>query len=134
MEKPQTILKSQFMSDKWDEITAGRNYQQRDIPTLELLCEWYAVIERCKQDLTTKDELPRVCFVNDYGDHKAMPQLAVMKHASAEIRALNKQLGINDEVAQVTPKAQITVLETIQSRRREKQTSQTTPTGRKKAI
>ena len=31
------------------------------------------------------------------GDIKALPQIATMKQASAEIRALNKQLGIMDE-------------------------------------
>lgn len=37
-----------------------------------------------------------VSFVNEVGDEKAKPQLGSMKQASAEIRALNKQLGIDD--------------------------------------
>ena len=38
----------------------------------------------------------RVAYENDMGDLKQMPQISTMKQASAEIRQLNKQLGIAD--------------------------------------
>ena len=38
-----------------------------------------------------------VAYQNEHGDLKALPQLSTMQKASAEIRALNKLLGIGDE-------------------------------------
>lgn len=98
LKKPPQIANNTFKSAKWDEITKGRNFNTADIPVISLLCQWYAVIETCIDDITVDDEV-RVAYANDIGDIKAMPQMSIMKQASAEIRALNKQLGINDEVA-----------------------------------
>ena len=89
--KPKTIADDAFKSAKWDELTRGRVFSQSDIPALTLLCQWYAVVERCMGDLDFGGELPQVAYQNDMGDLKAMPQLSTMKQASAEIRALNKQ-------------------------------------------
>ena len=97
VEKPKTIEADPFKSAKWDELTRGRSFSQSDAPALTLLCQWYAVVERCMADLDFGGDLPQVAYQNDVGDLKAMPQLSTMKQASAEIRALNKQLGINDE-------------------------------------
>ena len=121
IEKPSSIAANEFKSHKWDEITAERNFMQADIPTLCLLCGWYAVMERCLQDLDFGDELPQVAYQNDMGDLKAMPQLAVMKQASTEIRAINKQLGIEDEVYTVKPVAKESTLHVIQNRRAQRQ-------------
>lgn len=101
--KPKTITDDAFKSAKWDELTRGRSFSQSDIPALTLLCQWYAVVERCMGDLDFGGELPQVAYQNDMGDLKAMPQLSTMKQASAEIRALNKQLGINDEAKAERP-------------------------------
>ena len=95
--KPKAIADDPFRSAKWDELTAGRSFSQSDAPTLALLCQWHAVVQRCMADLDFGGDLPQVAYQNDMGDLKAMPQLSTMKQASAEIRALNKQLGINDE-------------------------------------
>lgn len=121
IEKPSSIAANEFKSRKWDEITAERNFSQADIPTLCLLCGWYAVMERCLQDLDFGDELPQVAYQNDMGDLKAMPQLAVMKQASTEIRAINKQLGIEDEAYTVKPVAKESTLHVIQNRRAQRQ-------------
>ena len=102
MEKPDSITRSDTRSRKWDEITEGRNFSQSDVPALCLLCQWYEVVEKCMSDLEYGDGI-QVSYMNDMGDIKAMPQISTMKQASAEIRALNKQLGINDE-AQPTSK------------------------------
>lgn len=94
------------MSAKWDEITEGRAFGVSDIPALTLLCTWYAVIGQCMADMEQDgSDLPRVAYMNSMEDVKAMPQLTTMKQASAEIRALNKQLGINDEAQAEKPKA-----------------------------
>lgn len=97
LQKPKSVSSSEFKSAKWDEITEGRNFTNADIPVIALLCQWYEVIERCMDDIVFDDGI-HVAYANDLGDIKAFPQLATMKQASAEIRALNKQLGIDDEV------------------------------------
>lgn len=118
LRKPASISGSPFKSAKWDELTQGRSFTAADAPTLALLCNWYAVIERCCEDMDTGGDLPQVAYMNSMDDIKAMPQLATMKQASAEIRALNKQLGINDshEEASVVRKKS-TTLTVIQGRR-----------------
>lgn len=94
IKKPPSIANDSFKSSKWDEITAGRKFEESDIPTLVLLVQWHAVVQKCIDDL---DAFGEVVYENKMGDIKSLPQLSSMKQASAEIRALNKQLGINDE-------------------------------------
>ncbi|MBX9035042.1 P27 family phage terminase small subunit [Gordonibacter massiliensis (ex Traore et al. 2017)] len=96
LDKPVSIFASEFKSRKWDELTEGRDFAQSDSPTLELLCQWHAIVARCMDDMDASGDV-RVAYMNDMGDLKAMPQVGMLKQASAEIRALNKQLGINDE-------------------------------------
>lgn len=125
LKKPPSIDGSPFKSSKWDEITSGRNFQQSDAPTIALLCQWYEVIEKCMEDLDYNGSI-QVAYQNDLGDIKAFPQLATMKQASAEIRALNKQLGIND-TAKPTEEATIgaSVIKLAASRREERRTRAT---------
>ena len=119
LEKPKRIADDEFQSAKWDEITQGRNFKPSDIPNIAMLCQWYAVAETCMNDITDEAGV-HVAYTNDVGDIKAFPQLASMKQASAEIRALNKQLGINDSVENQKPKTKLTTLEVIQNRRKKK--------------
>lgn len=120
LDKPPQIKNNAFKSAKWDEIVQGRNFSVSDIPTISLLCQWYAVIEKCMDDITIDDEV-RVAYSNDLGDIKALPQLSTMKQASAEIRALNKQLGINDEVgASQTNNHEARVLQVIYGNRKKR--------------
>lgn len=116
LDKPSSIANSPFKSAKWDEITKGRNFQQSDIPTLALLCQWYQIVEKCMDDITYGDDI-QVAYQNDIGDVKAFPQLSTMSKASAEIRALNKQLGINDEATPQDTKRKDTKLALIQAAR-----------------
>lgn len=116
--KPNTIASDPFKSAKWDEITEGRTFTTSHIPTLTLLIQWYAVVERCIEDMDEANG--QVAYQNDMGDLKPLPQISTMKQASAEIRQLNKQLGITDAVEPVkhsrnTKKA--SVLELAQSGR-----------------
>lgn len=90
--KPPSVANDPFKSAKWDELTAGRSFSESDAPALALLCQWYAVAQRCIDDM---DEIGgQVAYENKLGDLKALPQISTMKQASAEIRQLNKQLGI----------------------------------------
>lgn len=90
VDKPASVANDPFRSAKWDELTAGRDFAPSDAPTLALLCAWYQVVDKCMSDI-------------DVGDIKALPQLSTMKQASAEIRQLNKQLGIDDEARTQPP-------------------------------
>ncbi len=118
--KPDAIARDPFKSGKWDELTEGRAFSTSDIPALSLLCQWYAVIERCMQDVDFGGDLPQVAYQNDLGDIKAMPQLSTMKQASAEIRALNKQLGINDEARADKGRKDASIIAFVQADRKKK--------------
>lgn len=118
LEKPSAIAANPIKSQKWDELTRGRSFQDKDIPALSLLCQWYAVVAKCEEDMVYGDDI-QVAYQNNLGDIKALPQIGTMKQASAEIRALNKQLGINDEVA-ISPEKKETKLYVIQTNRQSK--------------
>lgn len=96
LKKPASIAKDEFKSQKFDELTQGRNFTASDIPTLVMLCHWHQIAQQCIDDMQTQDGI-QVAYMNKLDDLKALPQIAVLKQASAEIRALNKQLGINDQ-------------------------------------
>ena len=108
LEKPVSIKANKFKSDKWDELTEGRRFTKSDIPTLELLCHWHMVVETCINDLDDMNN--QLFYENKLEDIKPMPQLAILKQASAEIRAINKQLGINDEAQSEQPNREVTVI------------------------
>lgn len=114
LEKPPSIANDPFKSAKWDEVITGRKFDESDIPTLVLLVQWHSVVQKCIDDL---DAFGEVVYENKMGDIKSLPQLSSMKQASAEIRALNKQLGINDEVAPQEKKNNITRLSVIAGNR-----------------
>lgn len=115
LKKPESVARDSVKSAKWDEVTRGRTFRTSDTPTLELLCQWHAVAQQCMDDL---DEAGGLIYENKVGDIRSLPQLAVMKQASAEIRALNKQLGINDE-AQPEIAEKVDNVISILSKRRE---------------
>lgn len=94
--KPNAIASDPFKSVKWDEITSGRRFQQSDAPTIALLCQWYKIAEQAMDELDNFGG--ETAYSNDMGDLKAFPQIGTLKTASAEIRQLNKQLGIVDTV------------------------------------
>lgn len=95
--KPRSIRDDPFRNKKWNEIVRGRNFRPSDVPALTLLVQWYQVIEQCMEDLGSMEgDGIQVAYGNKMGDIKALPQISTMKQASAEIRQLNKQLGISD--------------------------------------
>lgn len=89
--KPAEIASDEFQSRKWDELTAGREFSESDIPDLMTLCSWYAVLDQCMREINAGGST-KVVYENEKGDLKPMPQIATMKQASAEIRALRKSL------------------------------------------
>lgn len=94
IEKPPAVAGDAFKSAKWDEITAGRDFTRSDAPALALLCQWYKIAQLAQDELDGFGE--QTAYQNDMGDLKSFPQIATLKTASAEIRQLNKQLGIAD--------------------------------------
>lgn len=117
LKKPASIAANAFKSSKWDEITSGRSFTESDIPTLCLLCHWHQVAEQCVEDTTAADGSVSLVYLNKLDDVKALPQVGMLKQASAEIRALNKQLGINDEAHADAAKPKETKLYAIQGNR-----------------
>lgn len=103
IQKPESVESDPWRSAKWDELTRGRSFAQSDAPTLALLVYWYQVVDRCMADISSAGGGVSVAYQNDMGDERARPQLATMKQASAEIRALNKQLGIDDTAHDAAP-------------------------------
>lgn len=118
LRKPAAVENDPYKSAKWDELTAGRSFAKSDAPTLALLCQWHKVAD------TAMDELDgfggETAYTNDMGDLKAFPQIATLKTASAEIRQLNKQLGIIDAAEADGPRggANFSVLQSAMEERR----------------
>ena len=116
--KPKSIETDDFKSAKWDEITKGRKFKDEDVPVLSLLCQWYKIVEQAQGELDKYGS--KTAYTNDMGDLKAYPQITTLKTASAEIRQLNKQLGICDSVENDEPRKNVTKLEIIQNKRKKK--------------
>ncbi len=115
--KPPQVENDEFKSAKWDELATGRRFSQSDAPTLALLCQWHKIAQLAQDELDAFGE--QTAYSNDMGDLKAFPQIGTLKTASAEIRQLNKQLGICDdhegEVGETGKQG--TVLHLVQARR-----------------
>lgn len=110
IEKPAAIAANAVKSAKWDEITEGRDFQPADAPILSMLRHWYAVMEQCIEDMDAMDG--QLVYENRMEDMKPLPQLDIMKKASAEIRQINKQLGICDE-AKPEPKREASIIHVL---------------------
>lgn len=117
--KPNAIANDPFKSAKWDEITAGRRFRQSDAPTIALLCQWHKIAEQAMDELDNFGG--ETAYSNDVGDLKAFPQIATLKTASAEIRQLNKQLGIADTAeAEVEASGGDNILSIVSGKRAER--------------
>lgn len=117
--KPSAIASDPFKSAKWDEITSGRRFQQSDAPTIALLCQWHKIAEQAMDELDNFGG--ETAYSNDMGDLKAFPQIGTLKTASAEIRQLNKQLGIVDTVeAEVEASSGGNILSIVSGKRAER--------------
>ena len=93
--KPKSVRDDPYRNRKWNELVRGRSFRPSDVPALTLLVQWYQVVDQCIEDMSVGGGI-QVAYSNDRGDINALPQISTMKQASAEIRQLNKQLGIND--------------------------------------
>ncbi len=110
IKKPEKIANDEFLSHKWDEVTAGRNFKEADIPFLQILCMWYQIADKAMDDMSTDDGI-MVAYSNQVDDIKELPQISTLKKATDAIRQLNKQLQISDEPAQVVQMNRLTELQ-----------------------
>lgn len=116
--KPLSVAGSPYRSAKWDELTEGREFSNSDIPLLALLCQWYEINDTALSEIELNGEI-QTAYTNDMGDIKQLPQLSTMAKASAEIRALSKQLGLFEQVDKPSdkPKVKVTAFERIAKQR-----------------
>ncbi len=122
LKKPPGIESDAYKSAKWDELAGKGNFRQSDAPTLALLCQWHAVIERCMEDMDMGDGLPQVAYQNQLGDIKALPQLLTMKRASEEIRALKFWSSVDltgNQTQTATALSHCTTIREVPCRRRQ---------------
>ena len=92
--KPKSVSSDPWRSKKWNEIVRGHDFGPEDVAALTLLVQWYQVVDQCIEDISVAGGGIRVAQEDGRGEMKAMPQLATMQKASAEIRQLCKQLGM----------------------------------------
>lgn len=117
LDKPSSITQSAYRSAKWDELTKDREFSQADAPFLALLCQWYEINDTALSEIDVGGEI-QTAYTTDMGDMKPLPQLATMARASAEIRALSKQLGLfENQEKQEKPKVRVTAFEQIAKQR-----------------
>lgn len=100
VQKPPAVEADEFKSAKWDELTRGRDFAPSDAPTLALLCQWHKIVAQATDELDGFGS--QTAYQNDVGDLKSFPQIQTLKTASAEIRQLNKQLGVADTHEEAT--------------------------------
>ena len=108
LEKPKSVSNSPYRSAKWDELTEGRSFNKSDVPLLALLCQWYEINETALDEIEVGGEI-QTAYTNEIGDIKPLPQLSTMAKASAEIRALSKQLGLLEQREEKPDKTRVKV-------------------------
>ena len=118
LKKPLSIEADEYKSAKWDELTSGRKFAQKDAPTLSLLCQWHKIAAQAMDELDGFGG--QTAYQNDMGDLKPFPQIGTLKTASAEIRQLNKQLGINDETEPEVESGPDNILSIVSEKRAER--------------
>lgn len=118
LKKPKVIANDAYMSTKWDEVTSGREFSVSEVSSIVLLCQWYKIVSQAQSELAEHEN--KTVYTSENGDLKPLPQIGTLKTASAEIRALNKELCIGGTSKPAIQPQQTTQLEIIQNRRRKK--------------
>lgn len=123
LSKPPEVESDAFKSAKWDELTAGRRFAPSAAPVLAILCQWYKILHQAVSEMD--DFGGQTVYENNMGDVKALPQIATIKTASAEIRQLNKQLGIEDGGEAVDENRNASILSLVSSKRQDRRSRAT---------
>lgn len=115
LEKPPEVACDEFKSAKWDELTAGRDFDVCDAPALALLCQWHKVAAQATDELESFGG--QTAYTSEGGELRQFPQVATLRAASSEIRALGKLLGLGQGGRKAAQQRKATTLEIIQGRR-----------------
>lgn len=113
VEKPASVASDAYKSAKWDELTAGRDFDRSAAPALALLCQWHKVAARAVEELDSFGG--QTAYTDEVGDLRSFPQIATLKTASGEIRQLTAQLGIGDKTAREEPRKSSPNLKVVES-------------------
>ena len=92
LRKPPAVEADEYKSRKGDELTSGRRFGPSDAPALALLCQWHKVADAAMEELESFNG--QTAYTSESGELRPFPQVATLKSASSEIRALSKQLDI----------------------------------------
>lgn len=103
--------------DTWDSLFGSVSLSPAQVPEAVMLVRWHLIAQRCVEDLTANGEL-QVAYSPDGMTLSQLPQLATLKAASAEIRAISKRLNLHDSKPKDTGKA--SVLQLVINDRKEK--------------
>lgn len=113
VEKPASVASDAYKSAKWDELTAGRDFDRSAAPALALLCQWHKVAAQAVEELDSFGG--QTAYTDEVGGLRSFPQIATLKTASGEIRQLTAQLGIGGKTAREEPRKASPNLKVIES-------------------
>mgnify|MGYP003369365199 FL=1 len=113
LRKPAAVENDPYKSAKWDELTAGHDFDRSAAPALALLCQWHKVAAQAVEELDSFGG--QTAYTDEVGDLRSFPQIATLKTASGEIRQLTAQLGIGGETAREEPRKASPNLKVIES-------------------
>ena len=114
LRKPPEVAADAYKSAKWAELVRGRAFGPADAPALALLCQWHKVAAQATEELEGFGG--QTAYTTESGELRAFPQVATLKAASAEIRALRRQLGL-EGAAPASQERKATALEVIRGSR-----------------
>lgn len=118
-EMPESVRACQAEADVWRRLCESYDFRPCDVDNLALLCHWHAVADRlCEQ--MTRDGKKMVIGRDDEGNTSVNPAFYPLQAARGEIAALERMLGIAAGARPKRAAAEVTKLEVIQGRRREK--------------
>lgn len=113
---PDDIARDPVQSDVWRSVApeGANRYTEAEVPTLRLYCFWHAVARQAQETIAKGDGHVNIFDRIGTKPYKSAdgrslplvrknPALAVLKEASAEIRALSDQLGISPKSREAAP-------------------------------
>lgn len=94
---PYDIAQDPVQSEFWTLLAPPTNtFTDQDVPTLRLLCYWHAVAAHAQQEMAGPIGSGKIAIMAEAEKGKVQhPAVKTLKQASAEIRALNDQLGLS---------------------------------------
>ncbi len=84
----------------WNELFENVHLHAAQVPQAVMLVTWELVARQCVSDITGNGDV-QVAYSPDGAKLEQLPQVATLKQASAEIRALSKALGVDKQLATV---------------------------------